>query len=71
MNDRNAASSHIMSCYAGRQGYLDNIERIGGKEALEQFIRLEKEMEPLQQARRFSLLGCLLSILSQLPLCSS
>mmetsp|Transcript_20184 Transcript_20184/g.56215 ORF Transcript_20184/g.56215 Transcript_20184/m.56215 type:complete len:631 (-) Transcript_20184:221-2113(-) len=36
-------------CVAGRQAYLENLERQGGREALEQFLALEKELEPLQK----------------------
>ncbi|KAF5837057.1 hypothetical protein DUNSADRAFT_4890 [Dunaliella salina] len=36
-------------CVAGREAYLENVERQGGQRALEQFLALEKEMAPLQQ----------------------
>lgn len=41
----------VFPCVAGRQAYLENVERQGGPEALRQFLALEKELEPLQKVR--------------------
>ncbi len=39
----------VFPCVAGRDPYLANIKRMGGEEALSQFLKLEELLKPLQK----------------------